>query len=325
MYRVILILALLSLLSACGRHSRPAHVAAIHTRKQIQSKQNKKAAANQRKNSQYKVKKGDTLYSIGFNFQMDYKFLAQINGINKPYRIYPGQTLKLKSDSKKSYVTKVPVTTSSNGSSNGAVTTKKLVTSPVITSSTIKAKPLAAPNKSTKQPASVANKNSKVVVKNSTPVIKPKPKPVGQKVSTAVKVPTKKTIVNPPILNSGAITWSWPTAGKIRSTFLASNPARKGISIGGKEGQAVKAAAPGVVVYSGSGLLGYGELIIVKHNDQFLSAYGHNKKRLVTEGDVIKKGQTIAELGSSGTNVNNLHFEIRRNGKPVNPLNYVKP
>jgi len=98
---------------------------------------------------------------------------------------------------------------------------------------------------------------------------------------------------------------------------------RQGIDIAGQSGAPVRAAADGTVVYSGNGLIGYGELIIVKHNPAFLSAYGHNRKRLVQEGDRVKAGQTIAEMGASGASRDELHFEIRRNGKPSNPLDYL--
>ncbi|WP_154223733.1 peptidoglycan DD-metalloendopeptidase family protein [Marinicella rhabdoformis] len=318
MIRLVLLTLVLSLLSACGSKKRPARVDEINTKKyaqssKVSSRRTAQRIENKKNRDQYQVRKGDTLYSIGFKYDLDYKFLAQINNISKPYRIYPGQTLKLKSDSKKSYVT-----------------TQPLKTNPIVTNHKIQAKPLANSQGSQYQPAKVSSKPvvKKPVAVATKPAIKPTNNPTNQstvKPATKPAVKPKAIAAKTPAVKSGNITWSWPTAGKIRSTFLASNPARKGISIGGKEGQAVKAAAPGVVVYSGSGLLGYGELIIIKHNDQFLSAYGHNKKRLVTEGDVIKVGQTIAELGSSGTNVNNLHFEIRKNGKPVNPLNYVKP
>src|SRR5690606_19774230 len=95
-------------------------------------------------------------------------------------------------------------------------------------------------------------------------------------------------------------TWRWPTEGQLVGTFAAGNPTRQGIDIAGKLGQPIRAVADGVVVYSGSGLVGYGELVIVKHNDEWLSAYGHNRARLVNEGQVVKAGQQIAEMGHSG-------------------------
>ncbi len=104
---------------------------------------------------------------------------------------------------------------------------------------------------------------------------------------------------------------------------MAGDPTQQGIDIGGQAGAPVRAAGDGVVVYSGSGLVGYGELIIIKHNDQWLSAYGHNRNRLVNEGTVVKAGQQIAELGRSGAPREMLHFEVRHNGKPVDPLRYL--
>ena len=98
---------------------------------------------------------------------------------------------------------------------------------------------------------------------------------------------------------------------------------KQGIDIAGKAGAPVKAAADGTVVYSGNGLIGYGELIIIKHSDEWLSAYGHNRKRLVQEGQRVKAGQPIAEMGSTGAPRDELHFEIRRNGRPVDPLQYL--
>ena len=117
--------------------------------------------------------------------------------------------------------------------------------------------------------------------------------------------------------------WLWPADGTLASRFVAGEPTQQGIDIAGQAGQPVRAAADGVVVYSGSGLVGYGELVIVKHNDAWLSAYGHNRARLVNEGQLVKAGQQIAEMGHSGAARDMLHFEIRFNGKPVDPLSYL--
>ena len=124
-------------------------------------------------------------------------------------------------------------------------------------------------------------------------------------------------------LSAGGVHWRWPGDGKVVGTFVAGDQIRQGIDIAGKAGDPVQAAADGEIVYSGNGLLGYGELIIIKHNANFLSAYGHNRQRLVKEGDKVKAGQQIAELGSSASAREELHFEIRKNGKPVNPLDYL--
>jgi len=117
--------------------------------------------------------------------------------------------------------------------------------------------------------------------------------------------------------------WVWPTRGRILRSYQSSGRGKKGIEIGGHDGQPVKAAANGKVVYSGSGLVGYGRLIIIKHNENLLSAYGHNSKLLVSEGDQVEAGQQIAEMGSSGTNRTGLYFEVRKDGKPVDPLSYL--
>ena len=119
------------------------------------------------------------------------------------------------------------------------------------------------------------------------------------------------------------LAWRWPAEGSVVATYAGGDPTRQGIDIAGKAGQPVRAAADGVVVYSGSGLVGYGELVIVKHDDQWLSAYGHNRARLVNEGQLVKAGQQIAEMGRSGASRDMLHFEIRYNGKPVNPQQYL--
>jgi len=125
----------------------------------------------------------------------------------------------------------------------------------------------------------------------------------------------------PPARSS--VAWRWPTEGQVANRFSAGDPTRQGVDILGRSGQAVRAAADGVVVYSGSGLVGYGELVIVKHDEQWLSAYGHNRTRLVNEGAQVKAGQQIAEMGSTGAARDMLHFEIRYNGKPVDPLQYL--
>ena len=128
------------------------------------------------------------------------------------------------------------------------------------------------------------------------------------------------TVVAP--VNSG-FSWRWPADGITIGNFVPGETTKQGVDIAGASGQPVRAAADGVVVYSGNGLVGYGELIIIKHNEQWLSAYGHNRKRLVNEGQSVKAGQQIAEMGRSGADRDMLHFEIRYNGKPVDPLLYL--
>lgn len=122
---------------------------------------------------------------------------------------------------------------------------------------------------------------------------------------------------------ASSIKWSWPVDGSLLSSFQSGDPTRQGIDIAATGGAPVRATADGTVVYSGSGLVGYGELIILKHSDEWLSAYGHNRNRMVNEGQVVKAGQQIAEVGRSGASRDMLHFEIRHNGKPVDPQLYL--
>lgn len=133
--------------------------------------------------------------------------------------------------------------------------------------------------------------------------------------------PTPAPVTAPPV-DSG-IAWRWPADGGLLRRFVSGEPTRQGIDIGGASGAPVRAAADGTVVYSGAGLVGYGELVIVKHSEAWLSAYGHNRRRLVNEGELVKAGQQIAEMGRSGAPRDMLHFEIRYNGRPVDPLQYL--
>jgi lipoprotein NlpD len=122
---------------------------------------------------------------------------------------------------------------------------------------------------------------------------------------------------------TAGIRWQWPTDGQVVRSFPAGDTGKRGIGISGIRGQPVRAAAPGRVVYSGSGLVGYGQLIIVKHDENFLSAYAHNEKILVSEGTNVAGGQQIGQLGDTGTDRPMLHFEIRYDGRPVDPMRYL--
>lgn len=130
-----------------------------------------------------------------------------------------------------------------------------------------------------------------------------------------------RVFANKPVENVSQ--WQWPTKGTIIHSFSKTQKGKKGIDIVGKKGQAILAAAEGEVVYSGNGLVGLGNLIIVKHNKTFLSAYAHSDKIMVTEGQRVTRGQQIATMGDTGTERVLLHFEIRKNGIPVDPLKYL--
>jgi len=149
--------------------------------------------------------------------------------------------------------------------------------------------------------------------KNTT---KAKPKTKKAKASTSKQKKTSQS-------QDSQIKWRWPISGEVVSGFSLSGQVNKGIDIRGKLGESVFSAAPGVVVYAGGGLRGYGKLVIVKHSDRYLSAYGNNGAIFVKEGDKVKGGEKIAVIGSSGSKIEILHFEIRRNGKPEDPLKYL--
>ncbi|MES2817829.1 MAG: peptidoglycan DD-metalloendopeptidase family protein [Pseudomonadota bacterium] len=223
---------------------------------------------------QYRVLRGDTLYSIAFRFGWDWKALAARNSIAPPYVIRPGQIIRF-----------------DGGAYQGPVVATApplVVTRPTSTSS-------------------------------SAPVQTPSVRPVPS--SEPVK-PTQATTPVQPVKASAA-GWAWPSAGVLIGRFSSNGSLNKGIDLAGELGQPVLAASDGSVVYAGSGLRGYGELVIIKHSDTYVSAYGHNRRLLVREGQQVKVGQTIAEMGSTGTDRVKLHFEIRRQGKPVDPLQYL--
>jgi lipoprotein NlpD len=122
---------------------------------------------------------------------------------------------------------------------------------------------------------------------------------------------------------SSSLSWGWPAKGQLIGKFGTSGVTGKGLDIAGRQGDSVLAAASGVVVYAGSGLVGYGRLLIIRHDENYISAYAHNDSFLVKEGDSVKLGQAIAEMGASGADREKLHFEIRERGKPVDPLRFL--
>lgn len=238
-----------------------------------------RAAAQQRQpvtTGQYRVQRGDTLYSIAFRFGWDWKALAARNNIPAPYVIRPGQTIRF------------------DGQSNSAPV-RSVATAPVVTT--------PPPKQPTAQPSQPAQNQP----------TKPVPPPVATTPATTPTLPVTRS----------ATGWAWPANGTMIGRFSSNGSLNKGIDIAGELGQPVLAASDGSVVYAGSGLRGYGELVIIKHSDTYVSAYGHNRRLLVREGQQVKVGQTIAEMGSTGTDRVKLHFEIRRQGKPVDPLQYL--
>jgi len=275
----------------------------------------------------YTVKKGDTLYSIGLEFGFDHKEIAQWNNIQPPYVIYIGQQLRLKDPKAVSSVTPAPA------DGDAVVTPLQLEPAPTarpLDGSGKPTGPAAIPSdvipvltepKALKEPYS-ARALAEPAPKTAAPPAEKPMLPVEK--PAAVETPQPEQPAAKPAMpaDDEALEWSWPAQGKILAGFNDASSA-KGVDIAGTHGQPVYAAAPGKVVYSGAGLRGYGKLIIIKHNKTYLSAYAHNSHLLVKEGQFIAKGQKIAEMGSSDTDRVKLHFEIRKLGKPIDPIKYL--
>ncbi|MBS0486525.1 MAG: peptidoglycan DD-metalloendopeptidase family protein [Proteobacteria bacterium] len=282
----------------------------------------------------YRVVRGDTLYSIAFKHGLDYRDLATWNGIASPYRILVGQELRLSAPPAPVVAAASPATPEPQPGQ--AVTTgigeSTATTAPLSSASAAAQKPSAfepiaaqAATAPAPVPAAPASAAPATAAAEKPPVATPAPKPIEQAppiTKPVAPLPTKPA-ESTAELNAGGVTWRWPADGKVVGTFVAGDQTKQGLDIAGSAGDPVRAAADGEVVYSGNGLIGYGELVIVKHNANFLSAYGHNRKRLVKEGDRVKAGQQIAEMGATSASRDELHFEIRKNGKPVNPLDYL--
>ncbi|WP_291778716.1 peptidoglycan DD-metalloendopeptidase family protein [Luteibacter sp.] len=277
----------------------------------------------------YHVEKGDTLYSIAFRNKVDFRDLASWNGIASPYTIWPGQELRLsapggaKPAASEAPHAAAPVVAAAVPPAAHAASTPPAAGQPGFQGvSEAEAKPPVepAPATTTNTPVVVAGKPAESVVPPPQPVAPANtPPPPVENPSAATPI-----IATGATRNAGGITWRWPADGSLIKKF-SSGDAIPGIEIAGKNGDPVRAAADGVVVYSGNGLVGYGELVIIKHSDSFLSAYGHNRKRLVKEGEKVKAGQVVAEMGSSGATRDELQFQIRRDGNPVDPLQYLPP
>ena len=240
------------------------------------------------------VKPGETLYAIGWWYGVDYRKLARINSIAPPYELTPGDKLLLtRFSTHRPVLTPVKKQQHAKKSANAAGQATATAT---------------ADNASKKSPRAAGQNTENSVAVKSAAVPQALARPlIGTTDADAVQ----------------QIHWQWPALGSLLQRFDNSSQFNKGIKLAGAQGQQIYAAAPGKIVYTGNALLGYGNLVIVKHNNEFLSAYGHVRKLLVKEGDYIKAGQQIAEMGSSGTNRVMLHFEIRRSGQPVDPLRFL--
>ena len=280
--------ALLPMLAvaACASQ-RPAPVVDRSGRSRRRNRADRRAPTVSRaaKDGIYVAQRGDTLQNVALAFGVDPKDLARWNGVPESDVLIPGQTLQVTPPA--SVATVSPIT----GSGQAEV------------------RPLPPPG------ASVPGAPAPLPPAVAPPAAAP---PVAAAPPTA---PPVAAAPEPSRAPSASLPWIWPTSGKVIETF--DDPRNKGIDIAGNEGAPVQAAADGEVVYVGSAVRGYGNLVIVRHSDDFITAYAHNRKVLVAEKQSVKRGQPIAELGRSDADRPKLHFEIRHQGKPVDPLKYL--
>lgn len=267
------------------------------------------------------VRRGETLYSIAFRYGLDWRRVANWNRIPAPFVIHPGDRIRLlasnsarRTTNRRSVNQPAPRTRSGASDASRAGSGQNTATQP------------AAKNTASRQPSPV----NKIPPPTTAKAAAKKPQKAAPKKThsppPAVKKAAPRKSPPKPVAasrQSGNIAWRWPVSGRTLRRFKAGDAARQGIDIAGKLGDTIVAAAEGTVVYSGTGLIGYGELIIIKHNERLLSAYGHNRRRLVKEGDKVKAGQPISEMGRTAAGEVLLHFEVRVEGKPQNPVNYL--
>lgn len=256
----------------------------------------KPGAENAGKPGYYTIKPGDTLLRVGLETGQNWRDVARWNGIDNPNLIEVGQVLRV-----------APPGTDTTAPSTKGVTAAK-----------VEVRPLDA--KPSPTAASGAATSSLPPMPAAPPIVAAVPLPA---TGTGAAAPAAPAAPSPNGAGARAkegdddISWAWPATGPVVEGF--DDAKRKGLAITGKAGDPVLAAADGRVVYAGSGLRGYGNLVIIKHNSTYLTAYAHNRSLLVKEDQVIRRGQKIAEMGSSDADRVQLHFEIRRQGKPIDP------
>ena len=287
---------LVTALTGCTSSSGPAPVTTLELRENPYRERNRGTLAAR----QYVVQRGDTLYAIAFRAGLDVRTLASGNNIKSPYTIYPGQVIQL------GVTTAVAIKKNTAASSPAPATRRQPTPAKPATSTQT-----ARATKSTQAKSNSSAKAAKPVASaNQTRYVQTTPSKSGQKTADNTSAGNK-------------VQWHWPVKGKIVSQFSTREHGNKGIDIAGREGSRINAAAEGLVVYAGSALRGYGNLIIIKHNDDYLSAYAHNKRILVAERQQVAAGQQIAEMGTTDATDSRLHFEIRFRGKSVDPIRYL--
>ena len=239
----------------------------------------------------YTVKKGDTLYRIALDFGQSYNELVTWNNLSNPNDIKVDQVLRVAPPD-------API------ARNGGAQTAAIATTSGVETRPLTAAPTAGGSKT-------GPRGDKRPYSDAT--MAEMQKPEGEKVAGSEAATAAAS-------NEEGVSWIWPADGKVVGTF---DESKKGIDIAGKSGQPILAASAGKVMYAGSGIRGYGNLVIVKHTSTLLSAYAHNKTISVKEGQTVSKGQKIAEMGDSDADAVKLHFEIRQQGKPVDPSKFL--
>lgn len=285
----------------------------------------------------YRVVKGDTLYSIAFRYGLDYRTLAKDNGIEPPYNIAVGQVIQLnmQKSAAPTYTVQKGDTLYSIAKKNGqsvdflaGVNDLKapynLRVGQVLNLARTEPKGVAAAS-STNAVIAVAGQSQTVTdnrARENTQAAAQTTVAASSKTANT-SAQAEPVVVKGKTRTVSGVTWMWPTTGKIIEAFSLAEQGNKGIDISGSQGQRILAAADGQVVYAGNALRGYGNLIIINHANEFLSAYAHNDALLVSEGQKVVRGQQIARMGSTDAKSVRLHFEIRYRGQSVNPVGYL--
>ncbi len=293
--RAVLPITLMLLLAACSTSQSPAPI--VDRSGRIDSAPVTAAAVPRKMDSQgfYLVKKGDNLFQISQSFGQSMADLSAWNNLPNSHEIQVGQLLRV-----------VPPSASAapgvGVAAAPAIEMRPLDAAPSVPPAVV---PLKTAPRADKQPYSDA-------------ALAELQKPEGA--VTAAAAVGKASADKPAASEDDTVSWMWPAEGKVVGTF---DDGKKGIDIGGKSGQPVLAAAGGKIMYAGAGIRGYGNLVIVKHTNNLLSAYAHNKTILVKEGQTVQKGDRIAEMGNTDADAVKLHFEIRQQGKPVDPAKFL--
>ena len=277
------------------------------------------APAIEQRAETYTVKRGDTLYSIALDKGVDYRELAALNNMSDPAVLNPGTVLRLRPAAAQQ---QVPPEARAQAQRDAGVQVQPIVTPGSVEARSLGGEPRAAADPPRAAAAEVVRpellktgpKAMKLPYSEENVALLLRQSPREAKVETPAPPPNTAT-------ESDGVDWMWPAPGRVLAGF--SKGTNKGVDILGKVGDPVFASASGRVVYSGTGLRGYGKLIIIKHNETYLSAYAHNSNLLVKEGQSVAKGQKIAEIGNSDSPQVKLHFEIRRLGEPVDPMKFL--